>query len=91
MVVFVFWHTRIFVLGNILYSLWRYSDFSWHRICYFLYVFLVVIFLMQIEWSIMLLYKLIKLVSKGRISDNSGFNTKNLENEKSNEQKQKKI
>lgn len=91
LVVFVFWHTRIFVLGNILYSLWRYSDFSWHRICYFLYVFLVVIFLMQIEWSIMLLYKLIKLVSKGRISDNSGFNTKNLENEKSNEQKQKKI
>ena len=90
LLVVVFMYARIYVLGSVIYTLWSISDFSWHRICYFLYIFMSFLFIMHINWGIMLLQKFFKLLTGVKITDTTGYNTRNLKNENKVGEKQKK-
>ena len=88
--VFIFIYVRMFVLGTVLYTLWHLSDFSWHRICWFLYIFVLVLYLMHINWTFMLLQKFFALLGGTKITDTTYYKTKSQKNENNNDQKQKK-
>lgn len=85
--VFVYMYVRIYVLGDVIYTLWAYSNFSWHRICYFLFIFLSVLYILHINWAVLLLQKFFLLLSGTKITDTASYNT----NKENKDNKQKKI
>ena len=86
-----FLYVRMFALGSILYTLWHISNFSWHRICWFLYIFLAILYLMHFNWTLMMVQKFFALIMGTKITDLNYYSTKNQNNENNNDKNQKKL
>lgn len=70
--VFNFLYVRIYVLGKIIYVLYTYV--SWKGpVDWFLLIFLVIIYLMHINWALMLLQKMFALFMGTKIYDTRRF------------------
>lgn len=67
-----FIYTRIYVLGDIIYALYHYVTWK-GTVDWFLLILLVIIYFMHINWTIMLIQKIIDMVSGRKITDNSGY------------------
>ena len=80
--VFNFLYTRIYVLGDIIYVLYMYV--TWKGVIdWFLLIFLVIIYIMHINWAIMLLQKMFALFMGIKLNDTREFNdTTNKSNAK---------
>ena len=74
--VFNFLYTRIYVLGDIIYVLYMYV--TWKGVIdWFLLIFLVIIYIMHINWAIMLLQKMFALFMGIKLNDTREFNSTN--------------
>ena len=74
--VFNFLYTRIYVLGDIIYVLYMYV--TWKGIIdWFLLIFLTIIYIMHINWAIMLLQKMFALFMGIKLNDTREFNNNN--------------
>ena len=70
--VFNFLYTRIYVLGDIIYVLYMYV--TWKGIIdWFLLIFLSIIYIMHINWAIMLLQKMFALFMGIKLNDTRDF------------------
>ena len=70
--VFNFIYTRIYVLGDIIYVLYMYV--TWKGVIdWFLLIFLTIIYLMHINWAIMLLQKMFSLFMGVKLNDTRDF------------------
>ena len=78
--VFNFLYTRIYVLGDIIYVLYMYV--TWKGIIdWFLLIFLSIIYIMHINWAIMLLQKMFALFMGTKLNDTRDFKV-NINKEK---------
>ena len=69
--VFTYWYYRIFVHCQILYTIYHYATWKWTYIETFLTAFLFVLLVMQIYWSSIMLFILIKMcVTRKKVMDN---------------------
>ena len=82
-------YMRIYVLGEVIYTIYRYITWEWGFIVTPLWLFLIILFTMHINWSYLLLHKAYELLFKAKLfEDTVDFNkTVNKELKK---QKQKK-
>ena len=70
--VFNFLYVRVYVLGDIIYVLYNYV--TWKGLVdWFLLIFLSIIYLMHINWAIMLVQKMISLFMGTKLYDTSNF------------------
>ena len=77
--VFNFLYTRIYVLGDIIYVLYMYV--TWKGIIdWFLLIFLTIIYIMNINWAIMLLQKMFALFMGTKLNDTRDFKVGNNNN-----------
>ena len=71
--VFNFIYVRIYVLGDIIYVLYMYV--TWKGVIdWFLLIFLSIIYIMHINWAIMLLQKMFSLFMGTKLNDTREFN-----------------
>ena len=81
--VFNFLYVRVYVLGDIIYVLYHYV--TWKGIIdWFLLIFLVIIYLMHINWAIMLLQKMFGLCLGKKLTDTREYKLKEKESKKIN-------
>lgn len=85
--VFNFIYMRVYVLGEIIYVLYNYVTWK-GAVEWFLLIFLVIIYLMHINWSIMLLQKMFALITGTKLNDTRECKI-NEKSEKSKELKEK--
>ena len=79
--VFNFLYVRVYVLGDIIYVLYHYV--TWKGIVdWFLLIFLSIIYLMHINWSIMLVQKMIALFMGTKLYDTRDYYIKKYKEEK---------
>ena len=72
--VFNFIYVRIYVLGDIIYVLYMYV--TWKGVIdWFLLIFLSIIYIMHINWAIMLLQKMFSLFMGTKLNDTREFKT----------------
>ena len=67
-----FIYMRIYVLGEIIYVLYHYVTWK-GTVDWFLLILLVIIYFMHINWTIMLIQKIIGMFTGTKLTDNSGF------------------
>ena len=67
-----FIYMRIYVLGEIIYVLYHYVTWK-GTVDWFLLILLVIIYFMHINWTIMLIQKMIGMFTGTKLTDNSGF------------------
>ena len=72
--VFFFIYTRIYVFGDVIYTIWHYITWDWGWVTFSLWAFLTFLYLMHINWSLMLLHKMIILILGIQITDNVNYN-----------------
>ena len=76
LLVFNFLYVRIYVLGDVIYVLYNYV--TWKGVVdWFLLIFLLIIYLMHINWAIMLLQKMFGLCFGKKLTDTSEYKLKN--------------
>ena len=79
--VFNFLYTRIYVLGDIIYVLYMYV--TWKGIIdWFLLIFLSIIYIMHINWAIMLLQKMFALFMGIKLNDTREYKINSKPNNK---------
>ena len=78
-----FLYMRIYVLGEIIYVLYHYVTWK-GTVDWFLLILLVIIYFMHINWSIMLLHKMVQMFTGKKLTDNSGYK---INKEKKNKEK----
>ena len=75
--VFNYLYTRVYVLGDIIYVLYTYV--TWKGIIdWFLLIFLVIIYIMNANWALMLLEKMFSLFAGTKLNDTREFKINNL-------------
>ena len=85
--VFNFLYVRIYVLGDIIYVLYHYV--TWKGVIdWFLLIFLSIIYLMHINWAIMLVQKMIVLFMGTKITDTRTYKIESYDSKKINFKKQ---
>ena len=75
---FNFIYNRIYVLGDIIFVLYKYVTWK-GTIDYILLILLVIIYFMHINWTIMLLQKIFGMIKGKKLTDNSGYKIKKKE------------
>ena len=70
-----FIYTRIYVLGDIIYVLYTYVTWK-GTVDWFLLILLVIIYFMHINWTIMLIQKIVGMLTGKKLTDNSGYKIK---------------
>lgn len=79
--VFNFLYIRIYVLGDIIYVLYMYV--TWKGVIdWFLLIFLSIIYIMHINWAIMLLQKMFALFMGIKLNDTREYKLNNMQNAK---------
>ena len=79
--VFNFLYIRIYVLGDIIYVLYMYV--TWKGVIdWFLLIFLSIIYIMHINWAIMLLQKMFALFMGIKLNDTREYKINNMQNAK---------
>ena len=85
--VFNFLYIRVYVLGDIIYVLYHYV--TWKGVIdWFLLIFLSIIYLMHINWAIMLVQKMIVLFMGTKITDTREYKIKEKDSKQINSKKQ---
>ena len=88
--VFFFIYVRIYVFGDVIYTIWHYITWDWGWVTFSLWGFLTFLYLMHVNWSIMLLHKMTILALGIKITDNVDYND-TLKKKVDNLHSQKKI
>ena len=88
--VFFFIYVRIYVFGDVIYTIWHYITWDWGWVTFSLWGFLTFLYLMHVNWSIMLLHKMTILALGIKITDNVDYND-TLKKKVENLHSQKKI
>ena len=85
--VFNFLYIRVYVLGDIIYVLYHYV--TWKGVIdWFLLIFLSIIYLMHINWAIMLVQKMIVLFMGTKLTDTREYKIKEKDSKQINSKKQ---
>ena len=85
-------YMRLFVLGQIIYTIYKYITWKWGLITSTLWLFLVILYTLHLNWSYILVNKTIELFIKKRIEDDINYDKLVKENKQNNsDKKEKKI
>ena len=74
--VFNFLYMRIYVLGEMLYTLYFYMNWKWDSVTIFLFTFLTILYGIHINWAIMLLQKFYALIKGTKLTDTRNYDVK---------------
>ena len=66
-------YTRLYVFGQAIYTLYFYATWEWGFTLDFLFLFLTFLYLMHINWCVLLLSKFYLIVVGNRLSDTVEF------------------
>ena len=66
-------YVRLYVFGDILYTIYFYITWEWKVIVTFLFLFLTFLYMMHINWCILLLSKAYQLVIGKKLTDTVEF------------------
>ena len=78
-----FIYMRQYVLGDMIYTLYKYITWKWGIISTMLWLFLVILYIMHFRWSAILLYKTGQIIfQKKRVTDGIKFVDESNKNEK---------
>lgn len=66
-------YVRLYVFGDILYTIYFYVTWEWNVIVIFLFLFLTFLYMMHINWCILLLSKAYQLVIGKKLTDTVEF------------------
>ena len=74
---------RQYVLGEMIYILYKYVTWKWGIISTMLWLFLVILYIMHFRWSVILLHKTWQIIfQKKRVTDGIKFVDEVNKNEK---------
>lgn len=65
-----FLYFRMYVFGEVIYTGWFYVNWKWTSIEWALEIFMVFLYIMNTNWTCILLFKFVKLLFKGEVQDN---------------------
>ena len=72
--VIFFIYIRIYVFGDVIYTIWHYITWDWGWVTFSLWGFLTFLYLMHLNWAFMLLSKIITRVLGIEITDITNYN-----------------
>lgn len=71
-----FLYIRLYVFGDVLYTIYNYITWKWGSITWFLFIFLIFLYCMHINWALMLLQKFYTILIGKKLSDTRTFYVK---------------
>ena len=74
-------YMRLYVLGEVIYTIYRYINWDWGFIVTTLWLFLIFLFTMHINWSYLLLSKAYELLFKAKLFEDTVDFNKTVNNE----------
>ena len=78
-----FIYMRQFVLGEIIYTIYKYITWEWGIITTMLWLFLVILYIMHARWSFILCFKTCEIIfKKKRVTDDVTYKHQNDKNKK---------
>jgi ceramide synthetase len=83
-----FLYVRLYVFGQCLYTIYYYITWEWDCVVWFCFLFLFFLYLMHVNWALMLLYKAILLPMGTSITDTREYELED-KNQKRNKIKKK--
>ena len=73
---FNFLYMRLYVLGDMIYTLYFYMNWKWSTVTFYLFTFLTILYAMHINWTILLLQKFYALIKGTKLSDTRSYEVK---------------
>ena len=77
-----FLYMRIYVLGDMIYTLYFYMTWKWDSVTLFLFTFLIVLYFIHINWTTLLLQKFYGLLKGKKLTDTRSYDVKEENNPK---------
>ena len=74
-----FLYFRMFILGKVIYVIYRYANWEWGTITFTLWSFLIFMYLMHFNWTCIILKRFYDAIFKGEYNDSNKFKTEDNE------------
>lgn len=83
-----FLYFRIYVFFGVISTIYNYITWTWSWVTFSLNLFLIFLYIMDAVWTMILLFKFVKLLFHEKITDNVTYSTEEAKNEKEDDKKQ---
>lgn len=84
-----FLYFRMYVFGEVIYTGWFYVSWKWTSIEWALEIFMVFLYIMNTNWTFILLFKFVKLMLHGEVQDNVQYVLKTGDSKDKSKEKKK--